>query len=185
MPDHPLWHHLGLTSAIGSSLAADPDRDVSLAVFAITPVQPFISKARKLRDHWVGSVILSYLAFAGIRQVAETLGPDHILYPSLHDQMLVESWIGKEFHLERFLEEQDEALRRHRANGKAIASFPNKFVFLCPNSRTGDLCRRIEETVQREWLRLARLVKDYLADRYAGGSVMAELFEHQPRRNSK
>ncbi|MGW8160354.1 MAG: type III-B CRISPR-associated protein Cas10/Cmr2 [Desulfoprunum sp.] len=179
MPDHPLWHHLGLTSAIGSSLAADPDRDVSLAVFAITPVQPFISKARKLRDHWVGSVILSYLAFAGIRQVAETLGPDHILYPSLHDQMLVESWIGKEFHLERFLEEQDEALRRHRANGKAIASFPNKFVFLCPNSRTGDLCRRIEETVQREWLRLARLVKDYLADRYAGGSVMAELFEHQ------
>ena len=179
MPDHPLWHHLGLTSAIGSCLAADPDREVSLAVFAITPVQPFISKARKLRDHWVGSVLLSYLAFAGIRKVAETLGPDHILYPSLHDQSLVESWLGKEFHLERFLEEQDEALRQHRANGKAIASFPNKFVFLCPASQVEELCRRLEETVQHEWLRLARLVKDYLADRYAGGGAMADLFEHQ------
>ena len=179
MPDHPLWHHLGLTSAIGSCLAADPDREVSLAVFAITPVQPFISKARKLRDHWVGSVLLSYLAFAGIRKVAETLGPDHILYPSLHDQSLVESWLGKEFHLERFLEEQDEALRQHRANGKAIASFPNKFVFLCPASQVEELCRRLEETVQHEWLRLAGLVKDYLADRYAGGGAMADLFEHQ------
>lgn len=179
MPDHPLWHHLGLTSAIGSCLAADPDRDVSLVVFAITPVQPFISKARKLRDHWVGSVLLSYLAFAAIRKVAETLGPDHILYPSLHDQSLVESWLVKEFHLERFLEEQDEALRQHRANGKAIASFPNKFVFLCPTSQVEEFCRRLEETVQHEWLRLACLVKDYLADRYAGGGAMADLFEHQ------
>ncbi|MBV5326225.1 MAG: hypothetical protein JZU65_01110, partial [Chlorobium sp.] len=111
MPDHPLWHHLGLTSAIGSSLADDPDNDLSLVVFAITPVQPFISRARKLRDHWVGSVILSYLAFTGIRHVAETIGPDHIIYPSMQDQSLVEAWIGKTFHLEKFLQEQDEALR--------------------------------------------------------------------------
>ncbi|WP_028317843.1 type III-B CRISPR-associated protein Cas10/Cmr2 [Desulfobulbus elongatus] len=179
MPDHPLWHHLGMTSAIGSSLAADPAKELSLAVFAITPVQPFISRARKLRDHWVGSVILSYLAFAGIRHVADTLGPDHILYPSLHDQTLVESWIGKAFHLERFLEEQDEALQQHRKNGAAIASFPNKFVFLCPTSQVGDICRRLEEAIQQEWLRQARLVKGHLVKQHGGGATLAELFEHQ------
>jgi len=179
MPDHPLWHHLGLTSAIGSSLATDPDKELSLVVFAITPVQPFISRARKLRDHWVGSVILSYLAFTGIRHIAETSGPDHILYPSLHDQTLVESWIGKAFHLERFLKENDEALQQHRKNGAAIASFPNKFVFLAPASQAGDICCRLEETIQQEWLRQARLVKDHLVNRQGGGATMAELFEHQ------
>lgn len=179
MPDHPLWHHLGLTSAIGSSLAADPDKELSLVVFAITPVQPFISRARKLRDHWVGSVILSYLAFTGIRHVAETLGPDHILYPSLHDQTLVESWIGKAFQLERFLEENDEALRQHRKNGAAIASFPNKLVFLAPASQAGAICRRLEETIQQEWLRQSRLVKEQLVKRHGGGATMAALFEHQ------
>ncbi len=179
MPDHPLWHHLGLTSAIGSSLAADPDKELSLVVFAITPVQPFISRARKLRDHWVGSVILSYLAFSGIRHVAENLGPDHIVYPSLHDQTLVESWIGKAFHLERFLEENDEALQQHRKYGAAIASFPNKFVFLAPASQAGDICRRLEKTLQQEWFRQARMVKEYLVKRHGGGATLAELFEHQ------
>jgi CRISPR-associated protein Cmr2 len=179
MPDHPLWHHLGLTSAIGSSLSADPGKELSLAVFAITPVQSFISQARKLRDHWVGSVLLSYLAFAGIRHVAETLGPDHILYPSLHDQTLVESWIGGDFYLERFLEEKDDVLRQHRRNGAAIASFPNKFVFLCAASQAGDICRHIEAAVHQEWLRLARLVKDYFVKRHGGGTTLAELFEHQ------
>lgn len=175
MPDHPLWHHLGLTSAIGSSLAADSNGEIALAVFSITPVQPFIARARKLRDHWTGSVILSYLAFAGIRHVAANLGPDHIIYPSPHNQSLIEGWIGKEFHLERFLQEHDETLREIGDKSADIASFPNKFVFLCPASRTADICGQIEDAIQKEWLRIARLVKDFLP----GGETMKKLFEHQ------
>lgn len=179
MPDHPLWHHLGLTSAIGSALADDPGKNLSLVVFTVTPVQAFISRARKLRDHWVGSVILSYLAFTGIRHIAETIGPDHIVYPSLQDQSLVEAWIGKTFHLEKFLQEMDEDLRKHKKAGESIASFPNKFVFLCATSKVDALCVQIEETIQEEWLRVARLVKTFLAGRLDSGSAMDELFEHQ------
>ncbi|MBQ4492390.1 MAG: type III-B CRISPR-associated protein Cas10/Cmr2, partial [Deltaproteobacteria bacterium] len=180
MPDHPLWHHAGLTSAIGSCLDADPKRETALAVFAITPVQAFIGNARKLRDHWAGSVILSYLAFAGIKHIASTLGPDHVLYPSLHDQSLVEAWIGKDFHLERFLEEQnDDVLKMHQELGKSIASFPNKFVFLAPASQAGEICRKVENAVQEEWLRLARLVKETFLKKYDAGQVFAGLFEHQ------
>lgn len=179
MPDHCLWHHLGLTSAIGSCMAEDAGHNVALAVFAITPVQAFIGRARKLRDHWVGSVLLSYLAFTGIRHVAETLGPDHIVYPSLHDQSLVETWIGREFHLARFLEEADPALTKQQNEGASIASFPNKFVFLAPAEKAGAICQEIAESVQGEWLRVARLVRDFLVKRHGAGKTLQALFEHQ------
>ncbi|HBT96743.1 MAG TPA: type III-B CRISPR-associated protein Cas10/Cmr2, partial [Desulfobulbaceae bacterium] len=121
--------------------------------------------------------ILSYLAFSGIRHIAETLGPDHIVYPSLHDQTLVEAWIGKEFHLERFLKEEDKALKSE--NSDYIASFPNKFVFLCPANRSGEICREIEKAVQAEWLRIARLVREYLVSETQCGESMQKLFDHQ------
>lgn len=179
MPDHCLWHHLGLTSAIGSCMAEDAGHNVALSVFAITPVQAFIGRARKLRDHWVGSVLLSYLAFTGIRHVAEILGPDHIVYPSLHDQSLVETWIGREFHLARFLEEADPALTKQQNEGASIASFPNKFVFLAPAEKAGAICQEIAESVQGEWLRVARLVRDFLVKRHGAGKTLQALFEHQ------
>ncbi|MDO5675302.1 MAG: type III-B CRISPR-associated protein Cas10/Cmr2 [bacterium] len=179
MPDHPVWHHVGLTSAIGSCMAEDAGHDIALAVFSITPVQAFIGKARKLRDHWTGSVLLSYLAFTGIRHVAETLGPDHIVYPSLHNQTLVEAWIGKEFHLERFLKEEDAALKKQQDEGASIASFPNKFVFLAPAEKVEAICQKIEASVQAEWLRVARLVQDFLVKRYGAGAALQALFEHQ------
>jgi CRISPR-associated protein Cmr2 len=177
IPDHPLWHHLGLTSAIGSALREGDS--VSLAVFAITPVQPFISKARKLRDHWAGSVVLSYLSFAGLRHIAENLGPDHVVYPSLQDQALVEAWLGKTYHLDRFLTEPDPGLARQRKEAASIASFPNKFVFLCPTRQTAELCRQVENSVNTEWLRVAGLVRDFLGQKLDAGPAMASLFDHQ------
>ena len=75
-----------------------------MVVFSITPVQDFIGKARKLRDYWTGSVILSYLAFVGIARVMQDLGPDHVLYPSLHNQSLVDLWLCQEHgYLKGFL----------------------------------------------------------------------------------
>lgn len=179
MPDHSLWHHCGLTSAVGSSMKEDPDREVSLAVFAVSPVQPFIARARKLRDHWVGSVVLSYLAFSGIRRVAQTLGPDHVVYPSLQDQALVEAWIGKDFHLGRFLEDPDEDLAKISRKGRSIASFPNKFVFLCPKSRAGEVLRDLADHVRAEWMLLAKTVREYLSGLTGSGKAMETLFDHQ------
>ena len=178
MPDHPLWHHCGLTSAIASSMKFDSNNHVGVAVFSITPVQSFITKARKLRDHWVGSVILSYLAFVGIRHISRTLGPDHVLYPSLHDQSLVELWLAQEFYLNDFLQEPDLHARKHLENSSAIASFPNKFVFTGPNSQMEQICQGIRDAIHKEWLHLALLVRDLLAPR-SDGRKMRELFDHQ------
>jgi len=174
MPDHPIWHHTALTSAIASSLREDGGGNVSLAVFAITPVQAFITKARKLRDHWIGSVILSYLTFCGIRYLAQTLGPDHVVYPSLHDQSLVERWLG-EYGMERLLSETDPLLTKILEGGSDIAAFPNKFVFIAPTAKGGEVCREIQKAVQEEWLRIAGITRDFICK----DDVFTRLFDHQ------
>lgn len=172
MPDHPMWHHLGLTSAIYSSLELNNDsseskkENLSLVVYSITPVQEFIGKARKLRDYWTGSVLLSYLAFIGITKVCEELGPDHILYPSLQNQALMEQWLAKkDGELAKYLEESSFILSKLHEDSKEIASFPNKFVFICNNSQVEVICTLIEKAIDSEWKSTAKIVQDYIAKR--------------------
>ena len=166
IPDHPMWHHFGMTSAIYSSLERNDDdskENLSLVVYSITPVQDFIGKARKLRDYWTGSVLLSYLAFTGITAVMEELGPDHILYPSLQNQALVEQWLEKKnASFAKFLEEDDENLKNLNKSSQSIASFPNKFVFICNHEDIEETCKLIEERIDSEWKSTAGIVKNYL-----------------------
>lgn len=168
MPDHPMWHHFGLTSAVYSSLEANQDNgkdkeNLSLVVYSITPVQEFIGKARKLRDYWTGSVLLSYLAFVGITKVCEEVGPDHVLYPSLQNQALMEQWLSlKDSELGKFLKEENKTLEKLHEESKGIASFPNKFVFLCSDFQVKELCAIIKEAIDAEWKSTAKIVKDYI-----------------------
>ena len=169
MPDHPMWHHFGLTSAVYSSLEANQDNgkdkeNLSLVVYSITPVQEFIGKARKLRDYWTGSVLLSYLAFVGITKVCEEVGPDHVLYPSLQNQALMEQWLFlKDGELGKILKEENKTLEKLHEESKGIASFPNKFVFLCSDFQVKELCAIIKEAIDAEWKSTAKIVQDYIA----------------------
>ncbi|GAB6163712.1 hypothetical protein JCM12298_28720 [Desulfothermus naphthae] len=143
-PDHTIWQHNGLVSAIQSCFdIGENDNDLGMMVFSITPVQGFIENARKLRDYWVGSVFLSYLAFEGIRWVMENLGPDHILYPSLIDQFLVNEYLKKQWKIH----EVKDFLNQERE----IASFPNKFLFLIPFSKSEDIAKEVETNILMAW----------------------------------
>ena len=169
LPDHSMWYHFGLTSAIYSSLEVSSEankEDLSLVVYSITPVQEFIGKARKLRDYWTGSVLLSYLAFIGITKVCEELGADHILYPSLQNQALIEQWLTlKDSGLKDYLEEKEPVLKKLHEASKGIASFPNKFVFICNNSQVETICSLIEKAIDAEWKASAKIVQDYIAEK--------------------
>lgn len=164
IPDHPLWHHLGLTSALASSMGQTSESNVSMVVFSITPVQDFISKARKLRDYWTGSVLLSYLSFVGISVVMKELGSDHVIYPSLHNQFLVDQWLGKEFNLAKYLTETNESLNQLNAESSSIASFPNKFVFICNQNDVDEICSKITQAIQTQWIETSQIVKRYIAN---------------------
>jgi CRISPR-associated protein Cmr2 len=185
-PDHSIWQHNQLTSAIYSCMelsngSKEERKDnVGLAVFAITPVQPFIAKARKLRDYWVGSVLLSYLSFVGIRWVVEHLGPDHIVYPSLVDQPLIAEYLAKTWKVKN-----DFSAVIWKKHDKQIANFPNKFLFFVPFDKIKDIAEDIENEIKQEWIKLTEMVYDKLLEKigiHEGGEeaiYLHELFERQ------
>jgi CRISPR-associated protein Cmr2 len=152
-PDHSIWQHNALCSALSSciELASGEVSDIGMMVFSITPVQQFIAKARKLRDYWTGSVLLSWLAFEGMRWVIENLGPDHILYPSLIDQPLVNEYMQQNWKVS-----QDGFLNPP----KNIASFPNKFLFLIPMNQAETIAGEIKSHIRAAWKDLYEKVCD-------------------------
>jgi CRISPR-associated protein Cmr2 len=144
IPDHSIWQHCGLVSSLCSCFDLSKERRASLLVFSITPVQDFISRARKLRDFWISSLILSWLAFEGIREVIFRLGSDHVLYPSLVGQPLINWFLAKECGL-KVLE---------IADANEVASFPNKFVCLVPAGQEGEFAGDIKQTILDAWIQL-------------------------------
>ncbi|MBW1972998.1 MAG: hypothetical protein JRI44_09245, partial [Deltaproteobacteria bacterium] len=86
-PDHSIWHHSSLVSAL-SICEGKP----AFFIFSLAPVQGYIAEARKTKDLWIGSMVLSYLSWLGMKVIATDLGPDHIIYPSLRNQPIVDLW---------------------------------------------------------------------------------------------
>lgn len=172
IPDHTIWQHNALVSALSSCYRESRNKTASIVVFSITPVQDFIARARKLRDFWTGSLILSWMAFEGIRSVMEYFGPDHVLYPSIVGQPLVDDYLRKEWNL-RWLKEPRE---------RSIATFPNKFLFLVPTGQEDDAARMVGEAIAVAWKdlseRVLRLILQYTGKE---DHLLKTIFDRQTR----
>lgn len=160
-PDHPLLQHLSITAAIADSLPQP-----ALLVFSIGPVQEFISAARRTQDLWMGSWLLSYLSWTAMRSLAETYGPDVILYPSLRGQPLCDFWL---------VHDKQVPIPQPRPEDLALASLPNKFVALLPASEAQAAAGTAEQAVRNEWERLAETVFTKLKN----GIMPADDLTHQ------
>lgn len=177
IPDHTIWNHTGMVSALYTAFNESETRGASMVVVSLTPVQPFIGKTRKLRDHWVASVILSWLTFEGICTIMETLGPDHVMYPSLQDQPLVEASLAPFF--EHFFDAYKNSVQMEK--DEAVASFPNKFVFLAPSGQEEAFVKAVEERIQKEWKALADIVLSWIDPGAGTGAdaALASIFNRQ------
>lgn len=149
-PDHPLLQHLSITAAIADSLPQP-----ALLVFSIGPVQEFIGAARRTQDLWMGSWLLSYLSWTAMRSLAETYGPDVIVYPSLRGQPLCDFWL---------VHDKEVPMQEPCPEDLALASLPNKFVALLPASEAQVAAETAEQAVRNEWERLADDVFTKLRD---------------------
>ena len=100
---------------------------------ALGPVQDFIAQARRSRDLWFGSHILSELSRAGARVLAER--DAKLVFPAL-----------QKGHIE--LQPTDEPLR----NGQPALAIPNKLLALVDS--TNDLprlARSVREAIRVRW----------------------------------
>ena len=115
VPDHSIWEHLKVTTAIN---AYEYYQNNSLFLFTISPVQSFISEARKAKDFYMGSFMLSYFTFIAMEEVIEKYGPTSIIYPDLYKQPLMDWYI------------KNKGLEPKNFNSESIVlpTIPNRFV---------------------------------------------------------
>jgi CRISPR-associated protein Cmr2 len=143
--DHTLWAHLDVTSGLVSALP-----EVAMLQMSVGPVQTFIFEARRTQDLWMGSYLLSYLAWTGIKVIAEKYGPDAVLYPSLRGHPWVDRWLQKELGL----------LPSAAFTGDiTIAATPNKFVALVPAQEVNGLADAVAQAIRNTWREIAEAVR--------------------------
>jgi CRISPR-associated protein Cmr2 len=146
IPDHSIFEHLKITSACFNSMA-DRENDIlrhNLAFFMCTigPVQSFIATARKLQDLWMGSFILSYLIWSGIKMVVQKYGPDAIIFPDLHKQPLVDHWLKIEKGITPIGFNETDIM---------VPTFPNRFLAIVPNDNVGELGKEVESQIKQSF----------------------------------
>jgi CRISPR-associated protein Cmr2 len=143
--DHTLWAHLDVASGLVSALP-----EVAMLQMSVGPVQTFIFEARRTQDLWMGSYLLSYLTWTGIKVIAEKYGPDAMLYPSLRGHPWVERW----------LQEELGTLPSSVFTGDiTIAATPNKFVALVPAQEVNDLAGAVAQAIRNTWREIAEAVR--------------------------
>lgn len=129
VPNHTLWQHNGMVSALNGC-----GEDCAFLMFQIGPVQDFIQQARSTRDLWAGSFLLSYLTATGAFALAETIGPDSVVYPQLRGVPLVD-WFGFTAR-GQFWGEEMRATHKDRGVRTELLTpnLPNRFLAVVPAS---------------------------------------------------
>jgi CRISPR-associated protein Cmr2 len=149
-PNHSIYDHLVQTSAIATCL--DVDKPAFL-IFTITPVQSFIATARKTSDLWAGSYLLSYLIYKAIEVIMEDYGPDHIIFPNLLGQPLVDRWLKDKFD-GKFNIFTEDWFSNFQTNCQldeklTIANFPNRFLAVVPYGKAKEIAVNCQKDIEK------------------------------------
>jgi len=177
VPDHTLWQHNSIVSALETcTTAANNERhiDAAFLLFQIGPVQDFIAQARKTQDLWSGSYLLSFLIAQGMLAIADEVGPDVIVYPLLRGIPLAD-WHWKQTG---WLHDGD-ALHTH-PNELLIPSLPNRFLAVLPRTRAVELAELAAHKIRGVWKNIHTAVRQWLdqqiraeyGDRFNGWDVL-------------
>jgi CRISPR-associated protein Cmr2 len=162
IPDHTIWTHMQVVSALaGCAASADPASAPKAAFlkFQLGPVQDFIAAARSIRDLWSGSYLLSWLMAAGMRALSSEVGPAAVIFPNLRGQPLFdlhwrdELWSKVNIGSQTVWESLDWPNRE-----LLTPNLPNVFLAVVPAERAAELGQAVEGAIQNEWKRIAEAV---------------------------
>lgn len=149
IPDHSIWQHQRIVSALAGAGAGTGHHKASLILFTVGPVQDFISAARKTKDLWAGSYMLSWLIWNAMKVICEKCGPDSILFPDLSEQPLVDFWLNNEKNIP--LPIDFERLK--------TPTLPNRFFAVVPDDDADQLCKEAQKAMQRELRAIGEFAK--------------------------
>lgn len=167
IPEHSIWAHQALTSAIAATKS-----NPAFLLFTISPVQAFISAARRTQDLWAGSYLLSYLTWAAIEVIAEEIGPDAVIFPSLLGQPLCDRWLKQKYKITPVsgsLEVKDLIL----------PSLPNRFLAIVPATQGADLAKQAAAKVRSQWQEISQAVRLDLENVLGQSPVWSATWERQ------
>lgn len=149
VPDHSIWEHLKITSAINSF---EGFQNNSIFLFTLGPVQSFISQARKALDLFSGSFILSYLTFIATTEILNKFGPGSLIYPDLLSQPLMDWYLEKDIKIE---------VKNSSSSQIDIPTIPNRFVAIIPQTEEAkikELAQSVIKKVRNKWTEIAEEV---------------------------
>ena len=151
IPDHSIWQHLDLTAALAGAMVADSNRAPALLSLSIGPVQGFIAQARKTEDLWAGSHLLAQLAWEAARIIAETYGPEQLIFPALRGVPVVDHWIAEQLSqtLARLPYLTD--VLNNTKHKQRVAALPNRLLAIVPSDQAASIALTIKEALH-EWL---------------------------------
>ncbi len=148
VPDHAIWTHLDLASALGGAMAGDENGEVALLMVSLGPVQEFIAQARSTSDLWAGSHLLSRLTLAAMEPLLNALGPDAVIFPHLRGLPLVDLWLIEQGLPPEMFDEEEWRRQGTDFNPLFMATLPNLFLAIVPASQAQALATQAAESAR-------------------------------------
>ena len=174
IPDHTIWTHMAVTSALAPCIDG---RDVrpELLLFQLGPVQDFIVQARSQRDLWSGSYLISWLMAHAIKAVTDEIGPDAVIFPSLRGNGIFDALHRETFYAaewesgdgtrqttwERLISDQGGKARV--ADWLLTPTLPNRFFAIVPPGRGAEMAAKAKQAINVELLAIGEVVWKWLA----------------------
>lgn len=166
IPDHSIWTHMQVVSALAGCVNAEGAWRPAFLKFQLGPVQDFIAAARSIRDLWSGSYLLSWLMAAGMKALSARIGPDAVVYPNLRGQPLFDLHWRRDLWDQVSINGQQpvwDSLGCDPSKGWLVTdlltpSLPNVFLAVVPAAESGALAEEVVRAIQEEWKNIGRHV---------------------------
>jgi CRISPR-associated protein Cmr2 len=198
LPDCPLHSYQATVSALVGAMDAgtiDSSEHPYLLVFSFSPIQEFIKSSRKFLDFWAGSYLLHYLSARLCWIIAQELGPDALIVPSLWGQEIIDAFLLQEYPAfgKWFAEINDGKMPTVRFDERtstslSTAGFPNVLTILVPGkAAAAEWGERLKSELTAIWVSIGdRVCKDirnqvtqYLKTESAMTALLSEAFPNE------
>lgn len=177
IPDCPLHSHQSTVSALTGAMfpetwqKGEKHQTPYLLVFTFSPVQEFIKSSRKFLDFWAGSYLLHYLSSRLCWHIAQHLGPDAVIIPSLWNQEIIDAWIMQKYpdfasnfaHLQEDRKNPVERFTDKISTSLSTAGFPNAItVLVSGEAEAKQWGKCLTQTLTEEWVNIGTEVKNHI-----------------------